>query len=170
MKFKHLVVALLGLTVAACGGSGSAPVANLAPTISAIPDQGTAANQQSAPIAFTVTDEQASALIITAMSDNQPVVPDSGLALGGAGSNRTLSVTPAVDTLGDAFITVFATDVQGLTASVSFLLTIDPQQASMQQFTRNSFSQGEDGDPELINALQFDQDAENDDFADLLAL
>ena len=171
MTFKTQVAALLGLIAVGCGGSGSAPApANQAPTISAIADQSAEANQQSAPIAFTVTDEQVASLIVTAMSDNQQVVPDSGLELGGGGSNRTLSATPVIDMLGDAFITIFATDAEGLTASESFLLTIDPQQLSIQQFTRTSFSQAEDGEPELINALQFEQDADNDEFADLLAL
>lgn len=170
MNFKYQVVALLGLIAAGCDGSGSLPApVNQAPTISTIPDQSTEANQQSAPIAFTVADEQVSSLAVTAMSDNQHVVPDAALELGGAGTSRTLRATPELDMLGDAFITIFATDAQGLTASESFLLTIDPQQASMQQFTRTSFALAEDGEPGLINALQFDQDADNDDFADLLA-
>ncbi len=170
MKLRHQIVALIGLLIAGCGGSGSSPApGNLAPTISAIPDQNTVANQQSAPIAFTITDEEASSLSITASSDRQQVVPDSALELGGSGTDRTLRVTPAIDTLGNAFITIIVTDGQGLMASTSFLLTIDPQQVSMQQFTRNTFAESADGDPELVNAVDFIQDADGDDFADLLA-
>ena len=169
MKHKHQIVVLIGLLIAGCGGSDfSTPPANLAPTISAIPDQSTVANQKSAAIAFTVTDEQTSNLSIIASSDRQQVIPDSAIELGGDGSDRTLTVTPVIDTLGKAFITIVVTDQQGLMASASFLLTIDPQRQSMQQFTRDTFAKSADDDPELVNAVEFTQDADDDDFADLL--
>ena len=170
MKFRHQFIVLIGLLVAGCGGSDfSTAPANLAPTISAIPDQNTVANTTSAAIPFTVTDEQASGLSITANSDRQQVVRDSALELGGSGTARTLTVTPVIDTLGDAFITIIVTDQQGLMASASFLLTIDPQRESMQQFTRDTFAESADDDPAFVNAVEFTQDADDDDFADLLA-
>lgn len=172
MKIDKTVIALTGLVIAGCGGSGSGPApvaANQAPTISAIPDQSTMANQQSPAIGFTVTDEQTSALTITASSENQDVVADQAIDIGGSGANRTIKITPVSDTLGDSFITIFATDSQGLTASSSFLLTIDPQMLSMQQFARDGFAKGPNGDPGLVNAIEFQQDADADDFADLLA-
>ncbi len=170
MKTKIQIATLLSLLVAGCGGSGSSPApGNLAPTISAIADQNTTANEQSAAIAFTVTDEQASNLSISASSDRQQVVPDSELVLGGSGTMRSVTITPVIDTLGDAFITIIVTDQAGLSASTSFLLTVVPQQVSLQQFVRTTFADAEDGDPALINAIAFDQDADNDDFADLLA-
>ena len=170
MKLRHQIVVLIGLLVAGCGGSGSSTaVGNVAPTISAVPDQSTVANATSAAIGFTVTDEQVSSLSITASSDRQQVVPDSALELGGSGTDRTLTVTPVFDTLGDAFISIVVTDTQGLSASTSFLLTVDPLQESMQMFTRNTFAESADGDPEFINAIEFTQDADDDDFADLLA-
>ena len=173
MKYKIQIVALIGLLVAGCGGGSDfspapAPV-NTAPTISAIADQNTTANEQSAAIAFTVTDEQTSNLSISVSSDNQQVVSDSGLVLGGNGTTRSLTITPVIDTLGDAFITIIVSDQAGLLASTSFLLTIIPQQKSIQQFVRTEFAQVEDGEPALINAVAFEQDADNDDFADLLA-
>ncbi len=170
MKLRHQIVVLISLLVTGCGGSDFSPVsANQAPTISAIPDQSTVANTTSAAIPFTVTDEQASGLSITASSDRQQVVPDSALELGGSGTDRTLTVTPVIDTLGDAFITIIVTDRQGSMASASFLLTIDPQQESIQLFTRTSFAESADDDPDLVNAVNFMQDADDDDFADLLA-
>ena len=39
----------------------------------------------------------------------------------------------------------------------------------MQQFIRAAFASSADDDPELINAVEFAQDADDDDFADLLA-
>ncbi len=170
MKFRHQIVALIGLLVAGCGGSDFSPApVNTAPTISAIADQNTTANEQSPAVAFTVTDEQTLSLSISVSSDNQQVVPDSNLGLGGSGATRSLTITPVIDTLGDAFITIIVTDPGGLLASTSFLLTVVPQQVSMQQFVRTTFAEAENGEPALINALAFDQDADNDDFTDLLA-
>lgn len=170
MKMKHQLVALISLFVAACGGSGSDPAPiNAAPTISLIADQSTSANQKSGTIAFTVTDEQPGNLSVSVRSDNQETIPDSGIELGGSGNARTLAVTPVSDAVGDAFITVFASDQSGLTASESFLLTIDAQQLSMRQFTRTTFADDTAGDPELVNAIEFDHDADDDDFQDLLA-
>ena len=172
MRIRFASIAFACLLVAACGGGGSSidpPAANQAPTISAITDQSTSANQASQPIGFTVSDEQVGSLGFTLMSDNTDVVANDGLELGGSGTSRTLTVTPVVDTTGDAFVTVIVTDSAGLSASTSFLLTIVPEQKSMQQFTRGAFGEEADGAPDLVNAVEFVQDADSDDFADLLA-
>lgn len=167
MNIRHQIIAVIGLCIAGCSGSDSAR--NRAPSISAIADQATMANAPSAAIVFTVTDEQASNLSITVSSDRQTVIPDSGIVLTGIGTARSLTVTPVIDTLGDAFVTIIVTDRAGLSASTSFLVNVIPQQASMLQFTRASFEQDEADDPQLVNAIEFDQDAADDDFADLLA-
>jgi len=168
MKIKIQIVTLLGLLVAGCGGSGSSPApVSTAPTISTIPDQSTSANVSSSAIAFTVTSD--TSLSFSTSSDNQQVVPDSGLDLVINGASGSITVTPVIDTLGDAFITIIVTDQAGLSASTSFLLTVIPQQISLQQFVRTEFAKADDGEPALINAVAFEQDADNDDFADLLA-
>ena len=170
MTLKHASLALTALVVAACGSSGpDGPARNQPPTVSAIAGMAITANQASPAIGFTVSDEQPDALAVAVISENPRVVPEDGLVLGGAGTARQLTVTPAIDTVGDAFVTITVTDADGLTAGSTFLLTVDPEQQSMQQFTRASFSVDGDGQPELVNAVEFDQDAEDDDFADLLA-
>lgn len=168
MKIRILVATLCGLIVAGCGGSNSSPAPiNIAPTISAIPDQSASANVSGSPIAFTVTSSTELSYSVT--SDNQQVVPDAGIDLESNSGGGSISATPVVDTLGDAFITIIATDQAGLAASTSFLLTVDPQSASMQQFVRDEFAAADDGQAALINAIAFDQDADDDEFADLLA-
>ena len=168
MKFRILLVAMVGLLLVACGGSSPAPApAESAPTISAIPDQVTNANETSASIPFTVSN--ALNLSFSVSSDNQQVVPNSGIEIVINGNDGTLTVAPVVDTLGDAFITIVVTDQAGLSASTSFLVTVVPQQLSLKHFVRNQFALSKDGDPAPINAVMFDQDADTDDFADLLA-
>lgn len=170
MTIKHASLLMAALVVAACSNSGpDGQERNQPPTISAIADMSVTANQTSPAIGFTVTDEQPDNLSVAVISDNPQVVPEDGLILSGAGTARQLTVTPEVDRVGDAFVTVTVTDASGLTAGSTFLLTVDPEQKSMQQFTRASFAVDADGQPELVNAVEFDQDADSDDFADLLA-
>ncbi len=171
MNTKIVICLTAALSVAACSGTDSpAPpqAINQAPTISVIADQSVDANQTSQPINFTVTDEQVASLTVSVMSDNPGVIPENGLDVSGSGESRALTVSPVVDTVGDSLITVAVTDTDGLSANVSFLLTVDPLQVSLQQFTRDSFAQAANGDPEPINALAFSSDADADEFADLL--
>ncbi|MEM7765730.1 MAG: hypothetical protein AAF290_16815 [Pseudomonadota bacterium] len=169
MTIKQVFLATAALLVAACGSSGrDVQEPNQPPTISAIADVAVTANQTSPAIAFTVNDEQPDNLSVDVLSANPQVVPDDGLILGGSGTARQLTVAPEIDMVGDAFVTVTVTDAAGLTADSTFLLTVDPERKSIQQFTRTSFAVDADGEPELVNAVEFDQDADGDDFADLL--
>ena len=111
MKLSMQITVVLSLIVAGCGGSGSSrPPANTAPTISAIADQSTSANVASAAITFTVTDDDIASLSFSVSSDNQQVVADAGLDLAISGGNGSITVTPVVDNLGDAFITIIVND------------------------------------------------------------
>ncbi len=176
MKTKLYYLLLAGVFATGCGSSGNSqppinqPPVNMAPTISAIADQAIEANVLSMAIDFTVTDDQPeSNLAIAVSSSDTDVVPDDGIVLGGSDGSRSLSITPIIDIVGDTLVTVIVTDAAGLMASTAFMLTIDPQQASFQQFFRSSFADAPTDAPRLINAIAFDQDAAGDDFADLLA-
>lgn len=166
-RFTFLL-ATIGVLLAACSSDRSDPV-NTAPSIGDIADLSIAANQASPAIGFTVDDERPDSLTIVVTSDRPQLVPDAGLVIGGSGGARSLTATPVPDELGDALITIIATDVEGLSASTAFLLTVDPERKSMHQFARDVFAADADDEPVLINAVEFAQDAEEDDFADLLA-
>ncbi len=170
MKRIHTSLIALTVLLSACGDSSNnrAPV-NQAPTISAISDVSATANQPSAPIPFSVADEEIGSLSIAVTSDRPNLVPDSGLSISGSGANRMLTATPIDDVVGDARISLVLTDREGLSASTSFLLTVDAEQRSIQQFARDAFATAEDDEPVLVNAVEFLQDADDDDFADLLA-
>jgi uncharacterized delta-60 repeat protein len=98
-----------------------------APTISNITDQTTNEDTPTSPISFTVGDVETAAgsLIVTASSNNQTLVPDANIALGGSGADRTITITPAANQNGTATITVQVSD-GSLTASDSFVLTVNP--------------------------------------------
>ena len=98
---------------------------NTAPTISDLANRSAGKGQSLPAIAFTVGDNETSpgSLAVTTVSANQILVPNSGLALGGDGVNRTLTVTPAAGQTGSVTITLTVTD-NALAASDSFTLTV----------------------------------------------
>jgi uncharacterized protein (DUF1800 family) len=103
------------------------PAANTAPTISNIVNQSTTTATATPAIAFTVGDGEtpAYALTLRASSDNQTLLPDASIALGGSGAARTIACTPAAGQTGTATITVLVSD--GLmTSSDTFVLTVSP--------------------------------------------
>ncbi len=171
MRNMNAGLVLVASLLAACSGgsTGERQAVNQPPAVSAIPAMDTVANGPSQAISFSVSDENVNAVTISVLSDRPELVPEDAIVVVGTGANRSLTITPTVDMTGDAMISVIARDTGGLSASSSFLLTVTAEQKSMQQFARDTFSSPEDDEPALINAVEFSQDADNDDFADLLA-
>ena len=81
-----------------------------APVISGLTDRTIAKDTSTGPLAFTVADPglAADTLILTASSSNPRLLPENSLALGGAGSNRTLTVTPGPSQSGIGTVSVTA--------------------------------------------------------------
>jgi hypothetical protein len=174
MKKSLILLGLPLFLAAACSGSngqgsGNQGAANVAPRIAGIPDQSISANIQSMEIPFSVNDEAVSQLSFEVLSDNPDLVPADAFAVSGNANPFALTATPVIDSLGDTLVTIIVTDAAGLSDSVAFILTVAPQQLSLQQFTRATFAAGPGSDAERINAVEFTNDAEGDDFADLLA-
>jgi Cadherin-like domain/Bacterial Ig domain len=105
---------------------------NAAPVISTIPNQTLTAGKASAPIPFTVSDDQtaASSLTLAGTSYNQTLVPDANIVFGGSGSNRTVTVTPAANQSGTANITITVNDGSKLSTS-SFTVTVTATPANV---------------------------------------
>ncbi|MDQ3347087.1 MAG: PxKF domain-containing protein, partial [Acidobacteriota bacterium] len=101
-------------------------VINAAPGLSPIGNQTISADTSAGPLAITVTDESAATVALSGSSSNTTLVPNSGIAFGGSGANRTVTVTPAANQTGTATITITATDASGSVVSTSFLLTVNP--------------------------------------------
>ena len=98
---------------------------NTPPTISDILDQSTNEDTPTPAIPFTIGDAEtpAGSLTLTASSDNQTLVPDGNVVLGGADANRTVTVTPSLNQSGSATITLTVDDGE-TTASDTFVLTV----------------------------------------------
>jgi len=84
---------------------------NPPPTVSPIPDQSTYENNPM-NIAFSISDAGTASddLVVTATSDNQMLLPDSNIVLGGSGDNRTVTLTPVTDQVGSALVTIAVSD------------------------------------------------------------
>jgi len=97
------------------------------PTIGDITDQSTDEDISTGAIGFSIQDQEtdASELIVSASSSDQTVVADAGIALGGSGTDRTVTVTPVANAFGTATIAVTVSDGE-TTATESFDLTVLP--------------------------------------------
>jgi hypothetical protein len=113
------------------GQAGSSSIFNLAvgnantPSISAIANQSTPPNTPVGPINFVIGDVEtpAASLTLSVTSTNTTLVPVENIAFGGAGSNRTVTVTPATGQTGVTLLTLFVTDGE-LTNSTSFIVSV----------------------------------------------
>jgi predicted outer membrane repeat protein len=71
---------------------------NAAPTISPIGSQATNEDTPLGPLAFIIGDDGGTAaLTVSASSSNATLLPPGGIALGGSGANRTITLTPAAN-------------------------------------------------------------------------
>lgn len=96
----------------------------VAPVISAIASQTGPMNTIIGPVSFTITDanswENISALTPSGTSDNHTLLLDNGIAFGGSGANRTVTLTPVGSQNGTAIVTISVTDSDNLTGTRSF--------------------------------------------------
>lgn len=101
--------------------------ANTAPTISDILNQGTQEDLPTSAIVFTIGDTEttATSLTVSGTSSNQTLVPNGNIVFGGSGANRTVTISPAGNQNGTTTITITVNDGAGMTASDTFLLTVN---------------------------------------------
>jgi len=96
---------------------------NSPPSISPVADQTIPAGSASVgPLSFAVGDDRTAAdrLTVTAVSNNQALVPDANIVLGGTGAARTVTVTAIEGQTGEAVVKLTVADEDGQSTSVSF--------------------------------------------------
>ena len=104
------------------------PTGNVMPTVSAIGNQVTAEDTPTPAIPFTVGDSVTPATLLTlsGLSSNTNLVPNANVVFGGSGSNRTVTVSPALNQSGSTAITIFVNDTNSGMANRTFLITVNP--------------------------------------------
>jgi hypothetical protein len=100
---------------------------NTPPTISSFTNYHSVASTPLAPIAFTVGDTETAAgsLAVSATSSNPTLIPDANVVPGGSGADRTLTITPAPQQIGNTVITVTVSDGE-LSTNRQFAVTVVP--------------------------------------------
>ncbi|MBD5781196.1 DUF1349 domain-containing protein [Pelagicoccus sp. NFK12] len=100
---------------------------NVAPIISEISAENIPVNSASS-IPFTVADAETAPFLleVSATSSNPTLIPNSGLVVGGAGNNRTLTITPTANRSGNAQITVTVDDGERMTSQTFSVVVVTP--------------------------------------------
>lgn len=158
--------------VTGCGGGSGAVSApqNMAPILSPLLAQTVNQDTSTPALAFTVQDDGGvDSVTLSVSSSDATLLPAYGLALGGSGGTRTITVTPAEDATGSANVTVTAMDAQNKTASISFPVTVSAVSRSIAAYTNSTFALMEGDTPVQVSGFTFVQDADDDaTFAGLL--
>lgn len=126
-----------GLTVSSDATSGLATFSvsgtatlNTPPTISGIANLTTAENTVLSEIPFTIGDAETALgfLNLDVESSNPALIPRNAIILGGSRQNRTISITPLANGVGEAILTLRVTDtgVPPRSATTSFQVTVTP--------------------------------------------
>ncbi|PAU93062.1 hypothetical protein CK503_14175 [Aliifodinibius salipaludis] len=109
---------------------------NDAPWISSIKNQSLTAGQTAGPISFTIEDidDDLADLSLSAISDNQAVLPDQNILLSGSGSDRSVTLKTEENTSGNAMVEIIVDD-GALSDTTSFELSITtnaPKQVTLE--------------------------------------
>lgn len=171
MKSRNATLVLLAATtlvVAACSSSNNPdemlpPAANTAPAVSAITDKISDQDTVVGPIDFGITDTETDArtLAVTVAADSVNLFAADGLVLSGAGTTRSLTLTPKEAATGAATIALLVTDPQGASTTRTFKVMVNAKNASMRDVAFNTYAKGETEDPTRVNGFTFTQDADD---------
>jgi len=162
-----VLLAATTLVVAACGSSSDdsmpAPPVNSAPAISGIADRTGDQDTVVGPIEFSIVDREtdASMLTVSAAADGTSVVPADGIALGGGGGVRSITLTPLEAATGAVNVTLTVTDAQGAAATRSFRVMVNPRNASIRETALATFAKSGSDEPTVVNGITFIQDADD---------
>jgi len=98
-----------------------------APSVSQIPDIELFEGDSVEPLSFVVEDVETPAeeLLVTASSSNELLLPESAIVISGTGSNRTISVAPIDQIVGEALVNVIVNDGTSV-ANESFKVLVKP--------------------------------------------
>lgn len=163
-----VLLAATTLVVAACSsnsdyGMEMPPPVNAAPVVSAITDRTSDQDAVVGPIEFSIDDDgtPANQLTVTAAADGTSLFPADGIALGGGGAVRSITLTPLEAATGVAAITLTVIDSEGLRSTRSFQVTVNARSASIRDTTLATFARAQSDEATAVNGFTFTQDADD---------
>ena len=135
---------------------------NDVPTISDVANQATNEDTATSALAVTLGDEETAVadLTLSAISSAQGLVPDANIVLGGSGTSRTVTVTPASNQSGSATITLTVSDGAASTTD-TFVLTVDAVNDVPTISDVSSLSTNEDAATSALAVTLGDADADD---------
>jgi len=168
-KAGLVLLAATTLVVAACSSNDNdymepaPPAANAAPSVAGITDKISFQDTVVGPIEFSIGDREtdASMLTVSAAADGTDVVPADGIALGGSGAMRSITLTPLEAATGAVNVTLTVTDPQGAASKRSFRVTVNARTASIRETALTTFAKGGSDEPTAVNGITFIQDADD---------
>jgi hypothetical protein len=169
-KARLVLLAATTLFVAACSSNDkddymapAPPAANSPPAVAGITDKISFQDTVVGPIEFSIGDREtdASMLTVTAAADGTSVVGADGIALGGSGAVRNITLTPLEAATGAVNVTLTVTDPQGAVSTRSFRVTVNARTASIRETALATFAKGGSDEPTVINGITFIQDADD---------
>ena len=173
-QFWRLHLAFLTVALAACGGGGGrnpSAAPNSAPTF-VVAESVTVAANESSRATLSISDDQTSPDVLAvsvATLDHSTLFAAGGLQIDGSGAVRDVVFLPVPDTLGEARVALTVTDGAGLMSRREVRVRVVAQRLDLAEFVRTQFATAEpDGGPAPINAIDFVDVLEGDEFVDLL--
>lgn len=111
--------------VTTSGNVSVTSTASVGPQLSVIPNKTIQWNKVSAPIPFTVTDEDTAIenVSTTAHAVDKVLLPDTGIIVSGTSTGRSLTIRPANNRSGSTSVSVIAHDGQHIAVS-KFTVTV----------------------------------------------
>jgi hypothetical protein len=163
---SFIVLTATAFAVAGCGGGGggSDPQSpDAPPSMSAIGDLTIAQDTSSAAIPFDIGDDRTASgnLSVSVSSSDSSLIPDWGIVLGGSGSNRTVTVTPAEAAVGSATVSLTVADAAGLTTTRSFLVTVNALNVAFTTWTFEMYADPESANSRSLLGFTLQNDAED---------
>ena len=164
---RLVLLAATTLVVASCGSNGDrmqpAPMANMAPTITAISDRSVDQDTVVGPIEFSVSDAEtpANQLTVIAGASGNTVFPADGITLAGSGATRSITLTPFEATTGSTSITLIVIDAEGARTERAFQVAVNARNVSVKDWTLTTFAKAESDEVTVMNGYTFTQDADD---------
>jgi hypothetical protein len=157
------VLVAAAFAAAACNGghsSGVAPPPASAPlTIGTIADMSVAQDTK-VTVPVMVTEMPASAFTLTATSSDTTLLPPGAIQVV-TGSGAQLKLTPADGAVGNAIITVTATDAKGQSVKQPFNVTFNPVYASFAALALGTFAGPDTATPAPVLGKTYLDDADD---------
>ena len=162
-----LVIVAAGITGCSGGASSGGMPVQQAPQIQGPVTAELDQDTTSQPLSFKITDNDTApdTLQIAVSSANTELIPAQGIKIEGTGSDRTLRITPAAESVGTSTVTITARDLSGLATSAIVTVKVNPVLVSFRSLANEAFAKMDSADESKVFGVTVQSDVDNDESA-----